>query len=56
MNTMLSSREAAKECSPQLALSLPKGRKPWGLNSKGAKPREGRKRSTPHGIGIHFAP
>ena len=41
MNTMLSSREAAKECSPQLALSLPKGRKPWGLNIKGAKPERG---------------
>jgi hypothetical protein len=23
------SRKAAKECSPQPALSLPKGRKPW---------------------------
>jgi hypothetical protein len=32
------SREAAKECSPQLALSSPKGRKPWVESGKGASP------------------
>jgi hypothetical protein len=37
------SREAAKECSPQPALSLSKGRKPW-VDSGGAQAPKGRKK------------
>jgi len=33
-----SSREAAQECSPQLALSLSKGRKPWVRSGKNISP------------------
>ncbi len=54
------SREAAQECSPQLALSLSKGRKPWVRSGRNISPegaqdglrhrfRQGR-HSTPHQI------
>jgi hypothetical protein len=35
------SREAAEEYSPQLALSLPKGRKPWEKSETNTKPQRG---------------
>jgi iron-sulfur cluster assembly protein len=38
------SREAAQECSPQPALSLSKGRKPWVIAQDATKPRQGRKK------------
>src|ERR1039457_5362656 len=40
------SRGAAKDCSPQLALSLPKGRRPWVRpNEIVSNPRKGRKKN-----------
>jgi 23S rRNA pseudouridine2605 synthase len=41
------SREAAKECSPQLALSLPKGRKPWVGPGVVGKSRRGERTRVP---------
>jgi len=46
-----SSRKAAAECSPQPALSLPKGRKPWVSRKRKIEPRQGRQINRSRGTG-----